>query len=232
MKKCILVFFITLSLGAPRLAQGIGFTDRAVFEAAIAGLSSGTLDFESIPADTLLSSAGLTQPVPGVPVSITFPGSVPDVFLGPPLNLMVAGLGSPGSHVLGTDDAGNLDQFIGGTSLELVFTAPVTGFGLTLISLAPLLDGDLVLSAGGETASLAAADVVSTYGYFLGVTSDTPFTTASLAPGAGVPDGAFFYWTDDYTVALPEPGAAPLLALGCSVLALSAARSRRFGETS
>ena len=232
------LLFGALTLVAPTLAHAttMGFTDPAAFQAAIAGLSSGTLDFESIPAGTLLSTAGLTQAVGATGVGITFPAGVPNVLGGPPLDLEVNGLTSPGSHVLGTDDPGNFDQLIGGTSLGLAFTAPVTGFGLTIISVdtpgVTLLDGDLVLTAGGATASLAVADgtflgtanltgggTQDVYAYFLGLTSDTAFSGASLDVGAGVPDGAFFYYLDDFVAAVPEPSTALLLGLGLLSLA-------------
>ena len=161
----VLLLTWALALAAPGITRAttIGFTDASAFQTAIAGLPAGTLDFESVPANTLLSVAGLTQPViTAPPVGITFPASVPDVLGGPALDLEVNGLTSPGSHVLGTDDPGNFDQFVAGTSLALSFTAPVLGFGLTLISVdtpgVTLLDGDLELLAGGATASLAVAD--------------------------------------------------------------------------
>ena len=228
MRRRFLLLCAALALGAPALAQAatISFTDASAFQAAIAGLPSGTLDFEGIAADTLLSDAGLTQPViASPPVGVTFPASVADVLGGPDLDLEVNGLNTPGSHVLGTDDPGNFDAFIGGTSLTMNFTAPVLGFGLTVISGdtpgASLLDGDLELLAGGGTAALSLADKVflgtanlhgggtqNVYAYFLGVASDTPFSGASLNAGAGVPDGAFFYYLDDMVAAVPEPSTA------------------------
>lgn len=235
MRRRFLLLCATLALGTPTLSQAatISFTDASAFQTAIAGLPSGTLDFESIAADTLLSAAGLTQPViASPPAGITFPASVVDVLGGPNLNLEVNGLNTPGSHVLGTDDPGNFDAFIGGTSLSMSFTAPVLGFGLTVISGdtpgVALLDGDLELLAGGGTAVLSLADKVflgnvnvvgggpqqTVYAYFLGVTSDTPFSNASLGVGAGVPNAAFFYYLDDMVAAVPEPSTALLLGLG------------------
>lgn len=243
-RAAVLALAAALAVAPP--AAALSFTDATAFHAAVSGLTTGTLDFEAIPADALLSGAGLTQTVGGTSVGVTFPASVPDVFGGSALDLQVNGLTSPGSHVLGTDDPGNFDQFIGGTTLSIGFTAPVFAFGLTLISIdtpgVTLLDGDLELTAGNETASLAVADRIflgsanltgggtqDVHAYFLGVTAATPFATASLGPGAGLPDGAVFYWLDDFAVAVPEPATA--LLLGGGMVALAIRRPQRMGRT-
>lgn len=228
-------------------AAALSFTDASAFHAAVSGVTTGTLDFEGIAADALLSGAGLTQTVGGTSVGVTFPASVPDVFGGSALDLQVNGLTSPGSHVLGTDDPGNFDQFIGGTTLSIAFTTPVPAFGLTIISVdtpgVTILDGDLELTAGDETASLLVADrillgsanltgggIQDVHAYFLGVTAATPFATASLGPGTGLPDGAIFYWLDDFAVAVPESTTALLLGAGVVALAIRRPRlSRRTG---
>lgn len=235
---------LAAAFAAPLPAGALGFTEASAFQAAVAGLPTGTLDFESLTADTRLSLLGLTQDAAGTAVGIQFPGLVPDVLGGPDLGLQVNALSGPGSHVLGADDPGNFDQIIGGTSLSLGFTAPVVGFGLNVISVAApgvtLFDGDLELAAGGQTASLRVADrvllgsaelagggVQEVHAYFLGVTSTTPFAAATLSPGAGLPDGAVFYWLDDFVVAVPEPATALLLGAGLALLARAGLRRPR-----
>jgi len=88
-----------------------------------------------------------------------------------------------------------------------------------------MLDDDIHLVAGGETAFLldSAGQAISGapgyYAYFLGVTSTTGFTSASIEYASGVED-AFLYNIDDITVAkaptagVPEPDTLVLLLGG------------------
>lgn len=219
------------------------FTDASAFQAAISGLSSGALDFESIAPDTLLSTAGLTQTVGATGVGIVFPPSVSDVLGGPALDLKVTGFTETGYNTLGTADPEDFDQFVGGTILSVGFTQPVLAFGLTVVSAntpgGTLFDGDIELRAAGTNVALAVSDRASlgfamlvgggtqeVSAYFLGVTSDAPFTTAILEAGAGTPDGSLFFWADDLAIAVPEPDPRTLLLAGALFLSLLWRRAR------
>jgi hypothetical protein len=135
-------------------------------------------------------------------------------------------------NYLGTDDGGILQD---GDDLNFSFGA-VRAFGLSIISLDPLLNGDFTLTVNGTVASLLSGAVQQTLGdgssvWFLGIASDdsTSFTTAELQTHGG--GGAFLYNLDDFTTAppnvsaVPEPSSLILLLTGCGALGWKRRRS-------
>lgn len=236
-----------LALAATAHAVPLAYTDEATFlnDLAAAGLSVGTASFDSDAdgAQVPFTTSG------GLSIDITAPTTVTDVLGGPDLDVEVVALGAPfdpGTHVLGTDDPGNLDQFMANTSIAFTFDEPVTAFGLTLISgdstSCCLFDGDVLLDVGAVGAPTAVLDVdagdllftvnpgpsqTEVYGYFLGVNAEQPFTTVTLSYDALVPDAGFFFVLDDLTLAVPEPGTGFLVGSGLAAFALRRRNIRR-----
>lgn len=220
---------------------GIVFTDQTDFLAALPG-PAGVLNFDSLAGGTVLS--GSTQNVTGgAGTGILFPASIPDI-LDPPNTLdlvVVADSGdnptSSGLNSLGAVDPGNFNTLVAGSIFSFGFSDEINAFGLNFITPDEMFDTDIQLHIGIDIAELLVSDAVSlgTFGgdeyfaYFLGITTDTGFTTASIEYAAGV-DGFFLYNIDDITVATtpgnaPAPG-TPVLLLGAGLL-LQIARRRK-----
>jgi len=232
---------LLLTIYSVQSQAGLTFTDKTTFLSNLPG-PAGVLDFDSLIGGANLS--GTTQTVTGGPgTGIQFPASVPNVL--PPPNtldlIVVANTGNnptiSGLNSLGVDDSGNYDTIQRGTVFSLRLTSNVNTFGLSFISPDALVNDDIELAAGGNTASLAVANptpiagATGYYSYFLGIIDSTGFNSVTIQYGNTPPSGvAFLYNIDDITVAaaptgIPAPGTLALL-LG-SVPALLLRRGRR-----
>jgi hypothetical protein len=176
------VLFAGLAQAAPQ-----AYTDQPTFVAALPGTST-TLDFDSATADSLIPSGSALS-------GITFSYSLDGVQL--KVSTTSSGYSTTsGTQFLGSDDADILQD---GDSMTLSFGA-VNAIGLYVISNDVLEDNDLVLIAGGGTASLSKIASQGTLGdgsmvYFLGIIDDqAPFTTASLNTAGNT---AFLFNIDD-----------------------------------
>lgn len=219
-----------LSVG--QVHAGVSYTDKTAFVAALPG-PAGVLDFDGLAGGTILT--GTTQNVVGGPgTGIIFPASIPDL-LDPPNTLDLVVVTDAGdnpttspANSIGAQDPANFDTIVGGTEFDLGLTGGVNAFGLSFITPDSMLDGDIQLLIGSDTASLSVADGESLglfggtefFAYFLGVVSDTAFASAGVRYGPGA-EGAFLYNIDDITVAQSTPAAAPVP--GTPFLFLSAA---------
>ncbi len=177
--------FITLAV-TDALAQG--YTTRAAFNAALPGPAT-TNGFDGVVAGTTVASGGS---VAGVTFTYNLSGTLIKVSNAYPA--VSAG------NALGTNDA---DIFQDGDSLTLGFAA-TNALGINIITKEPLQNGDMTLSAGGRSVSIAGATVQQVLAdgsnvYFLGViNASTAFTTATLATIGG---GYFFYNLDSFVTA-------------------------------
>lgn len=224
--------------------QAAPFTDKTAFLNALPG-AAGVLNFDSLAGGTDLS--GATQTVSGGPgTGIVFPAAVTDLG-GTTLHLRVVenvGGSNPTTspaNSLGTDDGGNFNTIIAGVAISLGFTSPVNAFGLSFITPDTLLDGDIRLIAGGETATLAVSDKTllgnfggtDYYAYFLGLTNGAGFSSANIGYDPALTGGEFLYNADDLTVAvnnnLPEPCTSALLSAGLLALAFGGRRRNPCG---
>lgn len=127
------------------------------------------------------------------------------------------------------------DTFLGGDGFSMSLADPVRAFGLFIITADNLADDDVSLSAGGETAQLAAADAItdptlsneydfasgtSSLMFFLGITAAADFSDVSLSSAGNT----FSFSIDDVRYAAATPAPAPaswlLLSAGLGLLAL------------
>lgn len=206
-------------------AATMTFTDRAAFDAAIAGFDQRTLDFESESAGRIiadgetLSDVGFHYPeLAGLGIQLAVTDGA--AFSG----------GSPfsttsGSNFLGTDDGDLLQD---GDDIELRFQ-PANALGLYFITadLPGLIADDVRLTAGTVSMSLdpsAPALMLAdgSIALFLGLLdSSQTFSSARLSTGHDAATGAFFFNVDDLVIAtapVPLPGAFWLMGLGLAVL--------------
>jgi hypothetical protein len=208
-----IVTFIT-ALCQNTSAGLIGDTTLSDFLAA-APSGVATSDFDSSPESTIPSGSSIG----GITLTYDFGG----------VNVVITdgdGWSSTSDpNFLGTDDG---DIFQAGDDIEFSFTAR-NAFGISVISLDPLLDGDLFLNLHGFHLDLSAADIQATLAdgsnvWFLGVISDAPFTSIDLQAAS---IGQFLYNLDDIrTATIPEPGTMTLFSMGTVVLAVRTIRRR------
>jgi hypothetical protein len=194
------------------MAAVVGYSDLGSFSAALPGPAT-VLDFDAGPNGQLIPSGGTYG-------GITFSYS----FSGVSLKVTDAG-GAPSTsapYFLGTNDA---DILLDGDDISFSF-APSQAFGISIISLDSLFDGDLWLRLGSFQMDLVAADVQATLSdgssaWFLGVVSDSPISSIDLLTIGG---GFFLYNLDDVRTApaqvasVPEPSALLIFGFGLALL--------------
>jgi hypothetical protein len=180
---------LLLAFSGPAGAQS--YTSRSAFLAALPG-PANTINFDAVPSGTTIASGTGTG---GITVTYNFGGVL--------LKVTGAYPTVSGANALGSTDADVLQD---GDNLTATF-ANRNAIGLEIITKEALQNGDLTLSAGGQTATLSAGAIVQTLTdgsnvYFLGVIRPaTAFTTATLTTVGG---GYFLYNVDDITTAVTQ----------------------------
>ena len=176
-----------LSVVASTTVLAQSYTSRSSFTAALPGTAS-TVNFDALSAGTTIASGGNTG---GLTFTYNYGGVLLKVNGTFPAPSAARSLGSTDADVLQDGD-----------NLTLSFSQR-NAIGLSIITSETLQSGDLSLTAGGSTATLAPA-VQQTLSdgakvYFLGVIKPTTaFATATLTTVGG---GFFFYNIDDVTSA-------------------------------
>lgn len=185
----------------------VTFTDKASFDAAIAGLSSATLDFDSLPADTLIASG---DTVDGITFTFNIAG----------LDMIVSDIFDTTSptNYLGLDDGAD-EVFLSGDTFTMTFDRTLVALGLFVIgSPGDVLAGDVALAiATGSVFNAGTPDQVLGDGgeaFFLGLLEPTGFTMAELISFDPQGLGLFEFTVDDITTATPEPSTLLLFASG------------------
>ena len=210
-------------IAASAQAAVTGFTSKAAFDAAIAGLSAAqTVDFESVPSGTTFASGTGTG-------GLTFVYAI----AGPSTLQVSSTFGTTsGTNYLGLDNPDT--AFYLGDSVTINFNRTVHAVGLYVIAGSDAQAGDMVLSvAGGAIGNSAVADTLVSDGqaFYLGlVESDigSGFSSATLA-GTFTPNAFLAFTTDDITSAVsavPEPASWGLMLAGVGVLSFVARRRR------
>ena len=218
--------FVALMCAFGAQAAPVSFTDRAAFDAAVAGLNKAvttTLNFDSLTAGSLIASGDALD-------GISFSYNLGKV------NLQVTNdaptTSSP--NFLGTDDGGMLQD---GDDITLDFGVR-NAIGLYVMSFDPLIDDDFQLNVGAYSNSLTASNLHSTLTdgtsvYFLGIVDPTAtFTSASVTTSHDGETGYFLWNADDIVTAVaqvPEPETWAMLLAGLGLMALnpSLMRARR-----
>lgn len=217
---------LMLGLAGSAHAALLGSTSLVSFNTASAGLGSQTLvDFES-----------------SLPGGFSIGGSTA-VGLPPSVRNQPALWNPSGTHFLGVEDVGNLDQFSSGDTLTFSFSSALRAFGLYVVTGSDVQAGDLSLAVGSTLLSNgpqsgALTDGAGSYAYFMGfVANDASdaFDTLTLRSKG---DFFFVFDVDDlrFTPAarasgVPEPQALPL-ALLAACAAGAASRRKPSGKAS
>jgi hypothetical protein len=196
-------------LAAAQSAQATLYHSEVDFLAAFP--TATLVDFDTLPANTMVSGGRVS--------GVGFLPFVTDPF-GVSHQLMTVG-DSPSrssNNSIGTDDANNFYGIQAGTPLSFTFDMPMAALGMFFLTPDPMVDGDILLNVGtAATAELSVGarellvsdfEGAAWYAYFLGVSSATPFTTASVGYGPGAAGVAFLFTLDDLryeAMTVPEP---------------------------
>lgn len=210
---CFFALAVTSALGST-----VGYTTLSSFQSATMGLT--TQGFDTATAGTVISNGGGD----GLSDGLTFNY---DINGGAGLLEVVALFPTTSSpNYLGSDDP-TTGAFFASDSLTITLPQSVTAFGLYIVG-NPSFDANTftLSTTPGSAQNSATPDVtIDAYGdvgYFLGLTSATPFTSATIAlttPG-GTGDGPLWN-VDDVTwgnlkssSTVPEPSSLVLLIGG------------------
>jgi len=180
---------LALLLALPAAAATTGYTDEASFLAALPAAST-TADFDALTPGSTIPSSGTAE---GIVFTYSLDGAtalVTDAHDAP----------SPANQ-LGL--SGGDEAFLDGDALTLGFAAPVAAVALRIVTSDPADPSEILLdAAGGSVGNAATPERVLADGgrvHFLGIVSDTPFSSATLSFAAD--EGVHFvYNVDDVIV--------------------------------
>lgn len=227
---------MAVGISAPALAALATYQAQGNFNAAIAGLTATTTNFDSLAPGTNYPP-GSGPAGSGFTVGLTA-GSASSGF-----NLPTVGSTfwtTSGTNYLGLDNPDT--AFESGDELVFSFLSPVRGFGLYVVGGRDLLDiqaGAVTLTVNGATLAISSTDYLASgngdYAFFLGFATDdgSTFSSATLTVGDG--SGVIPVTVDDVTLArtrdggntVPEPGSLLLVATAIGAASLRARRARR-----
>lgn len=219
-----LVVAVAVLTAVPALATTVTYTTLASFQLATS--SPTTANFDGDAAPSVIANGDVVD-------GITFTSVIGG---GNSFQIQTGLATTSGANYLGTSDVTQLGALFASDSFTMTFSSPITALGLYIIGGNPFDPGTFTLDIGvGSALSSGTPDINPlsdgvSVAYFLGITSTTPFSSATL--GLTVPGGAGqgpLWNVDDITTAtangnqppppgIPEPGTLALMATGLGAL--------------
>lgn len=234
-KLAALVIALVVLAGVPAFATTVTYTTAASFQGAITGATTANFDSYAGPFPIVINNGDVVD-------GITFSSVIGS---GNQFAIQSGLATTSGANYLGTTDTTFGGALFGSDSFTMSFSSPITALGLYIIGVGgfdpsgtptpAFTAGTFNLNIGiGSALSSGTPDINPlsdgiSQAYFLGITSDTPFSSATLGPAVLGPDGSGPTWNvDDITTAtasngnqpppIPEPGTLVLMATGLGAL--------------
>lgn len=210
-----LAVLVLLLVAAPVFAGATTYTTESSFAAATTGLTTENFDGAAL--------GSVTGPIDGLTFTANIAG-------GGMLSIANTFDTTSGTQYLGSSLPGN--SFASQDNFTVTLPSASTAVGMYLLIGGPLSGDDFTLSvAGGDAMNSAVPEETlgdGTIVYFLGLTSTTPFTSATLGltTPAGAADGPYWnvddlsYGTANGSMTPPVPEPSSLLLLGAGLAAV------------
>lgn len=219
--------FLAMAAVASVPAAANTFTTQSSFLAALAGTPT-TANFDGDAAGTVILTGAGSGSADGITFGATVAGGDHELII---TNIFDT---TSGANYLGTTDGPTGGSLFGSDSITMTFGSTADGVGLYILGGNPFSAGTFQLCVGAvcalnsDTADTTLAD--GTLAYFIGLTTNTTFTSAtiSLVSPTGPGDGPLWN-VDDITSdaaapngggggTVPEPASLILLVTGAGAI--------------
>jgi hypothetical protein len=209
----------------PALASTVTYTTLSSFQAATTGAT--TANFDSDTAGTVIFTGNGSGSADGITFNGTVAGGNQELVIQNTFDT------TSGANYLGTTDVTSGGALFGTDSITMTFSSPTTALGLYILGGNTFTADTFTLNIGAGTAQNSALQVATladgTVVYFLGITSTTSFSSATISPTVlSTTVGDAPLWNiDDITTAtangttpppVPEPSTLMLTAIGLGAL--------------
>lgn len=214
MKFVVIVVGVLLAVATSASATTITYTSSAAFLSAL-GSSAITETYEGLPLNSLIPAGSTVDNITYVSFPLDTSGRIDNLF---------NSIGNQSLALQRGDD--NTAFFLPGESMTVTFPSPVDAVGIFFnVGVSPV--GSLTVMTTAGTAGNGPSYDVSTL-YFVGLISDTLFTSATIGGDLDVTTG---FNVDNLTYApveaapIPEPVSVVLVTTG--LVALATRRRRK-----